>query len=217
LIKVILVRHGETGWNKAHRIQGAGSDIPLNETGLRQAEAVAARLKDDNIEAIYCSPLGRALNTARAIARYHQLDVSTLPSLREMEVGELEGVLSADLKLRFDEFICQQGDDPIKGKLPGGESICDVQNRAWDAVKGITGRHSEGTVVIVTHYFVIMSLVCRILNLPLSHIPYLRLSPGTITAFTIDGTNGARLELFNDGCHILEKGKPPSKFSNGQS
>jgi broad specificity phosphatase PhoE len=203
LIKIILVRHGETRWNQDHRIQGAGSDIPLNETGMHQAEAVALRLKEEVIKAIYCSPLQRALNTARAIAIHHQLDVNTITALREMEVGELEGVLSADLKLRFDEFICQQGDDPIKGKLPGGESICDVQNRAWDTVTTIAGRHSEGTIVFVTHYFVIMSLVCRILNLPLSHIPHLRLSPGTVTAFTLDGANGARLELFNDGCHNL--------------
>lgn len=201
MVKIILVRHGETGWNKTHRIQGAGSDIPLNEVGLRQAESVALRLKDEKIEAIYCSPLGRALNTAQAIARHHALEVNPLPSLREMEVGELEGVYSADLKLRFDELICQQGDDPVKGKLPGGESICDVQNRAWDTVGSIAGKHADGTVVIVTHYFVIMSLVCRILNLPLSRIPHLRLSPGTITTFTLDGAGGSRLELFNDGCH----------------
>ena len=203
MVKIILVRHGETGWNKEHRIQGAGSDIPLNEVGLRQAEAVASRLKDEKIEAIYCSPLERARNTAQAIARHHQLTLNTLPSLREMEVGELEGVYSADLRLRFDEFICQQGDDPVRGKLPGGESICDVQNRAWDAVKSISDKHADCTVVIVTHYFVIMSLVCRILNLPLSHIPRLRLSPATITAFTLDGSSGARLELFNDGCHNI--------------
>jgi len=203
LVKIILVRHGETRWNKDHRIQGAGSDIPLNDTGVLQAQAVAARLKDEEIAAIYCSPLQRALSTAKTIAAHHKMDVKTLSPLREMEVGELEGVLSADLKLRFDEFICQQGDDPIKGKLPGGESICDVQNRAWDAVTTIAGNYSEGTIVIVTHYFVIMSIICHILNLPLSRIPRLRLSPGTVTAFTLDGPGGARLELFNDGCHNL--------------
>jgi broad specificity phosphatase PhoE len=201
LIKIILVRHGETGWNKEHRIQGSASNIPLNETGTRQAEAVALRLKNEKIRAIYSSPLQRALNTAQEIARHHQLEVNTLRSLREMDVGELEGVYAATLTKRFDEFICQCGDDPVKGRLPGGESVCDVQKRAWDAVTSIADQHSEGTLVIVTHYFVIMGIVSRILNLPVSQIPHLRLSPGTVTAFTLDGDSGARLELFNDGCH----------------
>jgi broad specificity phosphatase PhoE len=203
LIKIILVRHGETRWNKDHRIQGSGSNIPLNETGMLQAEAVASRLKSENILAVYSSPLQRALNTAQAIARHHQLEVITSTSFREIDVGELEGVYAATLTKRFDEFICRYGDDPVKGKLPGGESVSDVQKRAWDALKSITCQHSEGTVVIVTHYFVIMALVCRILGLPLSQIPRLRLSPATVTSFTLDGDDAGRLELFNDSCHYL--------------
>ncbi len=126
-----------------------------------------------------------------------------MSSLKEIDVGELEGVFSAEMKVRFDEFICRNNDDQTLGKLPLGEAVCDVQKRAWDTVMSISGQHSEGTVVIVTHYFVIMAIVCRVLNLPLSQIVHLRLGTGTLTTFTLDSENGARLELFNDSCHTL--------------
>jgi broad specificity phosphatase PhoE len=204
LVRIILVRHGETEWNRVRRIQGSGSDTPLSDIGIRQAIAVALRLKNEKIDAIYSSPLHRAMHTAQAISHYHQLEVISLPSLTEIDVGELEGVLSSEMKVRFDEFICRNGDDQTLGKLAGGEAVCDVQKRAWDAVLSIAGKHPEGTVVIVTHYFVIAAIVCQVLNLPLPEIVHLRLGTGSLSAFTLDGERGTRLELFNDGCHNRE-------------
>jgi broad specificity phosphatase PhoE len=203
LIKVILVRHGETAWNKVRRIQGGSSDTPLSETGKLQVEALAWRLKEEKIEAVYSSPLQRARDTAEAIARDHHLEVIPLPELKEIAVGDFEGVLAADLKQRFDEFICRDKHHPEPFKLPGVESVCDVQKRAWTAIKSISEKHREGTVVVVSHYFVIMSIVCRVLNLPIAEMVHLRLSTGTITTFTMDGDDSIRLELFNDGCHNL--------------
>lgn len=200
MVKIILVRHGETEWNKIKRIQGGSSDTPLNETGERQAELIGLRLKGEKIRAIYSSPLQRALHTAQAISRYHQLTINTLPALKEVDVGELEGRMGAELKIRFDEFICRSGQEAVQ--LPGSELLCDVQKRAWDTIQSIKNQHSEGTVVVVTHYFVIMAIVCQVLNLPLYQITRLRLSTGSISSITLDGDNSARLELFNDGCHI---------------
>jgi broad specificity phosphatase PhoE len=204
MVKIILVRHGETDWNKVHRIQGGASDVPLNEVGLHQAWQVAERLKNEKIEAVYSSPLQRALYTAREIAHHHHLDVSPLAAFREIDAGSLEGFPSTELKLRFDEYICRDNHVQTSGKYPLGEYICDVQKRSWDAVKDIL-THNQGTVVIVTHYFVIMTLVCQILGLPLIQIGRFRLGQGTITVFTVDENDGGRLELFNDGCHTSEK------------
>jgi broad specificity phosphatase PhoE len=203
LTKVILVRHGETEWNRIRRIQGSASDTPLSENGIHQAEGLGQRLKAEKIDAIYSSPLQRAMKTALAIAKYHYLEVTPLSELKEIDAGELEGVLAAELKIRFDELICQSG--PNKGmlRIPGGESVLDVQKRSWETIENIYRQHSEGTVVVVSHYFVIMTIVCRVLNLPLSEIIRLRLSNGTVTTFTLDGDNGPRLELFNDSCHNL--------------
>jgi broad specificity phosphatase PhoE len=202
LPKVILVRHGETDWNKVRRIQGGVSDTPLSETGKRQAEEVALRLKTEKITAIYSSPLQRALHTAQAVARYHNLTVQTDPALKEINAGELEGTLAAELKSRFDEYICRGDHDHQLTRLPGGESLLEVQERSWGAVKSYLDTHSEGTIVVVTHYFVINCLVCKVLNLPLEEIVHLRLSTGTISVFVVENDT-TRLELFNDSCHKL--------------
>jgi broad specificity phosphatase PhoE len=203
MAKIFLVRHGETEWNKVRRIQGGESDTPLNDTGKLQANALAGRLKNEKITAVFSSPLQRALQTAQAIAAYHSLEVTALPSLKEIKVGELEGRLASDLLMRFDEFLC--GDDIEKKpkKTPGGESAEDVQERAWETITKLAAQQPEGTLVVVSHYFVIMTVICRVLNLPVSQMVRLRLSTGTLSAFTIDNSN-LRLELFNDGCHNLK-------------
>jgi broad specificity phosphatase PhoE len=200
LVKIMLVRHGETEWNKIHRLQGGDSDTPLNEMGQEQAENLAFRLKDEKLVAIYSSPLQRALHTARAIARYHQLEVNTSLSLKEIHVGKLEGADSLTMKLRWDQLLCR--DDDGEAKKYGVELISDVQDRAWAVIKDLAAKYEEGSVVVVSHYVVIMSLVCAVLDLPLENIVHLKLNPGSITAFQMNKDGVARLELFNDGCRI---------------
>ncbi len=196
MLKVILVRHGETEWNKIHRLQGGSSDVPLNETGRLQAESLALKLKSEKIQGVYSSPLERALRTAREIARHHQLEVHPVPELKEINVGALEGIFSATLPQRFDEFICRDR-HIFEAENPSAESIGFVQKRAWEAISNIAEKHSSGTVVAVSHYFVIAALVCRVLDLPLDRIGHLKSNPGTITTFFMDGSESPRLELFN--------------------
>ena len=202
MLKVILARHGETEWNKKHLLQGSRSDTPLNQTGMQQAQALAERLKDEQIKAIYSSPLQRAMYTARVIAQNHGLEVIPLPALREIDMGELEGVPSANLKMHFVEFIGQTGADQQPITLTGGESLGDVQRRAWEAIESTGTQHSAGTIVAITHYFVIVALVCQVLHLPLAQSIHLRLNPGTITTFTLEGNNNTHLDLFNEKCYI---------------
>ena len=117
MVKIILVRHGETEWNKIHRIQGGASDVPLNEVGKQQASNVAGRLKNEKIQAVYSSPLQRALYTAREIARYHCLEVNLAPALKEIDAGSLEGLPSAELILGFDEYICRDNHVQTSGQF----------------------------------------------------------------------------------------------------
>lgn len=203
MVKIILVRHGETDWNLVKRIQGGESDTPLNETGKRQAVSLAARLKNEKITAVFSSPLQRALHTAQAIAASHHLKVKVLPSLKEIRVGTLEGCLASDITQRFDEYMCgdEAGNKPHT--LPGAESMEDLQKRAWDTITSLTAEHSNSTLVLVTHYFVIMAIVCRVLDLPLYRIARLKLANGTISSFTVDASS-LRLDLFNDGSHNLQ-------------
>jgi probable phosphoglycerate mutase len=126
LLRIILVRHGETEWNKVHRLQGGNSDTPLNELGKQQAENLAIRLKSESIQAVYYSPLRRALHTAQAIASYHELEVHTLSSVKEIYVGDLEGADSLTMKLRWDQLLCQDNDG--EARRYGVELIGDVQD-----------------------------------------------------------------------------------------
>jgi len=192
--KIILVRHGETDWNKERRIQGGSSNPPLNERGRRQAGSLASRLSKNRIQAIYSSPLKRALDTAEAIARYHQIEIVVEPSLREIEAGDLEGITVAELGKRFSEILIRDG---LLKKVSGGESLAELQERSWGTVQRLTKKHPEGDVVLVSHYFVILTIICSVLELPLYQIGKLRLGTGSISIINLDD-QAVWLELFND-------------------
>jgi broad specificity phosphatase PhoE len=195
LLRIILVRHGETEWNREHRLQGGASDVPLNETGRQQAVRLAERLKNEKIQAVFSSPLKRAAFTAEEIARYHNLKVTLLDGLKEIALGKLEGFPSAQLPVHFDEYIARGRH--LNGENQQCETIGDVQKRAWQAVTTMAAAYPEGSLVAVTHYFVIASLVCHVLNMRFHDLSRLHLSPGTLTIFTLDQDGATRLELFN--------------------
>ncbi len=211
MIQVILVRHGETDWNKSLRVQGSGSDTQLNETGREQARELALRLKPKRIKVIYSSPLQRARDTAQVIARHHQLEVQIEPALIELNVGQLEGVSVESLGKRLDELLTMPGRDGVEvgagesvwSKLQhiGGESLAELQQRAWGAIQRMVKDHSDGAIVVVSHYFVILTIICAVLNLPVSEIGRLRLGAGGISTIVFDEPR-TYLTLFGDSCHL---------------
>ncbi len=213
MLQVILVRHGETDWNRSRRVQGGNSDTLLNEVGEEQAARLALRLRQERIQAIYSSPLQRALDTAQAIARYHQMEVHIEPDLRELNVGELEGVLVSKLGKRLDELLTAPVRDAVQvetgesvwDKLQriGAESLAELQQRAWDAVRRIVHPHSDGVIVVVSHYFAILTIICAVLNLPVSQIGRFRLGAGSISTIVFEEP-APRLTLFGESCHLVE-------------
>ena len=200
MVKVILVRHGETDWNRSRRIQGGNSDTQLNQRGRQQVESLALRLKQEKIQAIYSSPLQRARDTALAIAHYHQLPVEIEPPLKEIEVGELEGMSIAGVG-KLSELLVRHKQGDELPRLPGGESVAEVQQRVWGAIQRLVDRHNDGVLVIVGHYFSVLTAICSVLNLPLAQIDKLRLNSGSLSIITFDGQT-PRLVLFNDTCHL---------------
>jgi len=195
-----LIRHGETKWNSLRRIQGGSSDTPLSATGRAQVNKLGKALKSEDISAIYSSPLTRALDTANAIAKYHSLPVIVMPQLRELEVGELEGLSVENLTNDFSHFLVHWNKGEGSEKLPGGESLADLQERSWAVVQHIANEN-KGTVVVVCHYFVIITIICSVLGLPPSGIKRFRVGVGSITI--LDFTNGIpRLKSLGDICHL---------------
>lgn len=203
MTRIFIARHAETEWNRLRRIQGGGSDTPLNETGLRQVKCMAGRLATEKLEAIVSSPLSRARVTAEAIAQGHgRLTVELESDLREIDAGELEGRSVEEIGGSLGKLLTAATADGLP-RLPGGESLADVRDRAWRVIESLVARFPDGEVLIVTHYFVVLSLVCRVLGLPESGIRKLRLNTGSLSVIEVDAA-GARLIVFNESCFQVD-------------
>jgi len=202
-LKLILVRHGETHWNKNGLVQGGGSDIELNDTGLEQARKLANFLKNEPVAAVLSSPLQRAVATAEVIASQHRLPVETDQRLKELKVGDLEGMSISNLRTTFSRFLLQWWQDGEATKLPNGESLVDLQQRAWKVVEGLLEKHKTGpemnkdtTAVVVSHYFVTLAIILKALNLPLDCLTKFKLDLGGVSILEFRDY-GARLVTFN--------------------
>jgi len=155
------------------------------------------------LSAIYSSPLKRALATAEAIAKHQRLQVQVEPALREMEVGELEGLSLVELGKNFSQFLVEWRDGEGKGKLPGGESMVDLANRVWPAVQGMLDNNKQGDIAVVSHYFVTVIIICKALGLPLGHIQRIRVQPSSKTVLDFTGNRPVLISL-GDTCHLKE-------------
>jgi broad specificity phosphatase PhoE len=139
---LLLVRHGETDWNRDRRVQGH-SDIPLNETGRAQADALVEQLAGERIDAVYASDLARARDTATSIAAAHDLTVQICPELREKHFGTWEGLRDDEIRERFP--------DARSGQWGDGETRDQMTVRVLAALRRIAERHPDGTALVVTH------------------------------------------------------------------
>lgn len=148
--RLIAVRHGETAWNTQSRIQGH-TDIPLNETGLWQAERVGQAVAQEAVHAIYSSDLQRARLTALAIGRSAGLPVQLEEGLRERHFGELEGLTHEEIHARWpDQARRWKQRDPSYGPL-GGETLRDFHARCVGQLTRLAQRHLGQTIVVVAH------------------------------------------------------------------
>lgn len=139
---IVLVRHGETEWNRTRRVQGH-TDIPLNDEGRRQARALAEELDGEKVDAVYASDLGRARETAEILAAARGADVISLPALRERHFGTWEGLTDTEVHARFPEAA--------GGSWGDGETTEELAERVVAAVGEIAAAHAGGLVLVVTH------------------------------------------------------------------
>lgn len=185
-MRLLLLRHGATDWNLEGRCQGA-TDLELNETGFRQAQEVGAALSGDRIDAVYSSDLKRALQTARFISQPHGLTVTVDPGLRELDHGVLEGLTFEEIRASYPDFMRVWRTEPAEAPVPGGERLIDVEKRAWEGLNRIVRRHGpDETVVIVSHNFPILAVLCRITGTPLNRYRSFHLDPCGISRIRYD-------------------------------
>jgi broad specificity phosphatase PhoE len=197
-----LIRHSETEWNVEQRCQGF-SDSPLTDTGRRQVEATARHMAGIKVETVYSSTLGRAHSMACAIADYHKVPVRKLDAFRELNQGEFEGLMLTELVDNHPDFLQQWLLDPADAKIPGGESMREVQQRAWSALEKIVKEHDDGNVVVVSHNLCIMALLCRIMKVELANFRRIRQDVAAINTVEFGGRWPHPVVVrLNDTCHL---------------
>lgn len=162
-----IVRHGQTDWNVEGRYQGQ-ADQPLNAVGLAQASAAAAKLQGQRFAAIYSSDLQRARVTAEVIATALGMPVQVDCRLREVNQGEWEGMLTADIQARYAEEWAARQQDRLHTAPPGGESLAQVAARVLAGVDEIARRHTDEAVVIVSHGLALGVVRCAAAGAPLT-------------------------------------------------
>ena len=148
--RILLIRHGQTDWNIEGRWQGH-LDIPLNASGLEQAQALAAHLKDQPITAIYSSDLLRARQTAAPIAKALGLTVQADARLRELNLGSFQGMTNAEISSQYPEQAARMREDYLGFPFPKGESRRTMQQRALAAFREIAAKEPGQEIAIVSH------------------------------------------------------------------
>jgi probable phosphoglycerate mutase len=149
--RLIVLRHGETAWNADTRIQGH-TDIPLNETGLWQAQRLGLALADEALDAVYSSDLQRACATAQAVAAPHGLSVTREPLLRERGFGAFEGLTWGTIETEHPEQALHWRKRTTDWAPPGGgESLLALQTRIMAVLHRLAAAHPNQHIALVAH------------------------------------------------------------------
>lgn len=201
-MRLILVRHGESEWNRIGRYQGQ-MDAPLSELGLRQAEALAERLRREQIDAIYTSPLQRARRTAEAIARYHPaVPLHEDPALLEIHHGDWQGLYAWEVRERYPDELHEWRMFPTRSQMPNGESFSNILKRTLTFRERICAQYAaDASIVISTHDVVIKILVADALGMHMDRINRLWITNASISV--IEYTDALPfLVSLSEACHL---------------
>jgi probable phosphoglycerate mutase len=200
MTRLIIVRHGQTEWNRVERFRGR-LDVPLNDTGLRQARAAARRIAAAwTVQAVYYSDLARTRATAQAIAAACKAPSFAHPGLLDIDYGQWSGLSPAEASVRDSERLALWYKQPHRVQIPGGESLDAVRQRAVAGMDGLAHQHDGQTIVLVSHLVVCRLLVLEALGLDCSH--FWRIQQDTATINIVDWHEGVyTIVAINDACH----------------
>jgi broad specificity phosphatase PhoE len=177
------------------------ADLALDDTGRRQAEAAAIRLKSEHVAAIYSSPLKRALETAGIIAKQLNISVQPLEGLIDIDFGSWQGLSPEEAAKQDGQLYTIWLERPHLVHFPKGESLDIVRQRVLAAVDELAARHKDQTVILVSHKVVCQVLMCAMLGLDNSHFWQVRQDVNGINIFELRD-NAPLVMLVNDTCHL---------------
>ena len=207
--RVILIRHGQTEWNRIERFRGR-ADVPLNAAGLAQAEATGERVaKAWQPAAIYTSPLSRSVKTAQAVAKHFDLPVQIHPNLVDIDYGEWQGLTPEEAHQRWPEQVENWYNHPERARIPVGETLAELRQRAMKTVGELAQKHAGETIVLVGHTVINRVILLGVLGLGNERFWHLRQDTCAINVFEVDGDDFILASL-NDTCHLDSIALPPS-------
>ncbi len=200
MTRVYLVRHGTTDWNKEEIFRGR-LDCKLNETGQAEARALAEYFTDIPLQAIYSSPLSRAMETAQAVAEAKALQVVPHPEFIDIDFGEWQGLPLKEVREKYSELYRLWRERPEAIHFPGGENLARVRARAWEGLQKVVRENPDKTALILSHRVVTKVLICTVLGLDDSHFWHIK--QDTTAVNCIEYNRGFFVtSLINDTCHL---------------
>src|ERR1700756_3068612 len=214
--RVFMVRHGATVLSAEDRFAGV-TDVELSEEGREQARRLAERLSDEKISAIYASPLGRTVETARILAAPHGLQVRTCDGFREISHGHWEGMRRREVEEKFPDEMAEWEKDPYTFAPVGGESGLAVTARALPALIDLVREHPGENILIVSHKATIRLLLSSLLGFdPRRYRDNLDQKPAALNIVDFRDATRPRLTLFNDTSHYDKGGTAIPQISESR-
>lgn len=196
MLRVVLIRHGETEWNKEKKLQGY-SNVLLSPKGIHQAQLLAQHLPFQSVDAIYSSDLSRAVKTAEILAERFDLSVKQDRNFRETNFGDWEGKSISELTANFPHEFGKFFTEPEKCHPPQGETFLQCQARVINALDRIVADNDNQNIIIVTHGAVIRLILCAALDISIhkmwaigqfnTAVNVLRFDEGNITVELVNG------------------------------
>jgi broad specificity phosphatase PhoE len=203
--RIYLIRHGATMLSAEDRFAGA-VDVDLSDEGRKQAQALAVRLADDHIRAVYCSPMRRTVETASIVARPQNLTPITRDGLREINHGRWESLRRGDVEAQFPEEYAAWEEDPFTYAPLGGESGLSVMARALPVIREVVAQHRDENVAVVSHKATIRLILSSLLGFdPRGSRDRLDQAPACLNVLDFKDTVRVRLMLFNDVSHYVDQ------------
>lgn len=209
MLRLYMMRHGETVWNTERRYQGM-TDIELSDTGIRQARCAAERFKNIDIDKIYCSPLKRAMATAKPIADEKKLDIIPEENFREICFGDWEGMTVSELTRKYGEEYMNFIKEPHKYGFPGECTIDKVIERMKPSLDRII-KNESGNILIISHGGIIRLMIMYIMGLDNSWFTKMWINNTAISIIEIKDDRRLMLTV-NDSAHLSDIGRNESNF-----
>lgn len=204
MTRIYVIRHCEAQGNKDGKFQGR-VDSGISENGIAQLKLLEEKFKNIHLDAIYSSPLKRAVFTADAVNKYHGLEIKLENELREIDGGEFEGNFWKDLPTLFPESAKLWVNDPARFYTQSGESMTDVYERVTTAVKNIAKRQENRTVAVVSHGCSIRNILCYAKYNSIDNINKVKWCDNTgVSLIEFDADFNPALVYENDTSHLNE-------------